>query len=145
MKCPNTYFLGKCSVVSQLGKNIICFHSSQISITLCDRQLPMISKDIDTRLTTIFLPNMAHSLENFRKISEFLIFFLINQQVYSISLVSFGYKSRWARRQNIVKRISDSLANGMSTTFESLVFLSAFWRLLRPKTGQKCWKMESAS
>lgn len=66
----------------------ICFHSSQISITLCDRQLPMISKDIDTRLTTIFLPNMAHSLENFRKISEFLIFFLINQQVYSISRVS---------------------------------------------------------
>lgn len=38
----------------------------------------MISKDIDTRLTTIFLPNMAQSLENFRKISEFLIFFLIN-------------------------------------------------------------------
>ena len=52
----------------------------------------MISKDIDTRLTTIFLPNMAHSLENFRKISEFLIFFLINQQVYSISRVSLRFQ-----------------------------------------------------
>lgn len=48
----------------------------------------MISKDIETRLTTFFLPNMAHSLENFCKISEFKIFFLINQQVYSISRVS---------------------------------------------------------